>query len=152
MKIKKTKILTPKQEEQIDKLWNEEYPVKLVNRFKLLIVGIINFNHYIIEDKFNNIIAWAVDFEIDKQIRFSIIVASQYKGIGLGGMLIDKLKAENKEFYGWVIDHNDDLKSNGEKYQTPLPFYIKHGFEILHDIRKNNEMINAVKVRWKNEK
>ena len=87
-------------------------------------------------------------FEKEKQIRFSIIVASKHKGKGLGGLLIEKLKAENKEFYGWVIDHNDDLKINGENYQSPMPFYLKHGFEILNDIRIDNEMIKAVLIKW----
>ena len=66
----------------------------------------------------------------------------------MGGLLIDQLKEENKEFYGWVIDHNDDLISNGEKYLTPMPFYLKHGFEILNDIRIDNEMIKAVLIKW----
>jgi hypothetical protein len=58
------------------------------------------------------------------------------------------LKTENNEFYGWVIDHNDDLKANGEAYQTPMPFYLKQGFEILNDIRIDNEMIKAVLIKW----
>ena len=58
------------------------------------------------------------------------------------------MKSENELFYGWVIDHNDDLKSNGKYYQTPMPFYVKHGFEILEDIRIESEMIRAVKIKW----
>jgi hypothetical protein len=66
----------------------------------------------------------------------------------LGGLLIVKLKEENKEFYGWVIDHNNDFKSNRKYYQTPMPFYLKHEFEILNDIRIDNEMIKAVLIKW----
>ncbi len=149
MEIIKTKLLTLSQEEQIDKLWNEEYPVKLSNRFKLLLDGVENYHHYIIEDAKKNIIGWAVDFEKENEIRFSVIVQSVYKGKGLGRLLMDRLKSESKEFYGWVIDHNRDMKKNGEVYQTPLPFYLKLGFEVLSEIRIESEMISAVKIKWK---
>jgi len=122
MQIIKTKILTPQQEEQIDKLWNEEYAVKLADRFKLLLEGVQNYNHYILEDEQQNLRAWAVDFDKENEIRFSIIVRSDQKGKGLGSSLVEKLKLENEEFYGWVIDHDNDIKSNGENYKTPIPF------------------------------
>lgn len=152
MKLITSKILTIQQREQINLLWNNEYPLKLKDRFPILLDGADWHNHYLIEDIDHNVMAWAVDFEKAKQIRFSIIVSSIYKGKGLGGMLIDKLKAENQEFYGWVIDHNDDLKLNGEQYKTPMPFYLKHGFEILNDQRIDNEMIKAVLIKWVSQK
>lgn len=149
MNIIKTKTLNDIQSGQINQLWNEEYPVKLKDRFPILLDGADWYNHYLIHDDKSDVIAWAVDFEKEKQVRFSIIVSTKHKGKGLGGLLIDKLKEENKEFYGWVIDHNDDLKSNGEHYQTPMPFYLKHGFEILNDVRIDNEMIKAVLIKWR---
>lgn len=152
MKIEKLKILTPKQTEQIDRLWNEEYPIKLNNRFSLLLEGVENFNHYLILDAEGNIIAWAVDFEKDNEIRFSVIVKSGHQGKGLGSFLITKLQAEIDEFYGWVIDHNNDIKANSENYISPMPFYIKHGFSILSDKRIESEMLTATKVKWVSKK
>jgi GNAT superfamily N-acetyltransferase len=151
-KIKKTKTLTPFQAEQINRLWNDEYPIKLKDRFPLLLVDVDRYNHYIIEDIDKNIIAWAVDFEKEKQTRFSIIVSAKHRGKGLAKLLIDKLKEENNEFYGWVIDHNDDLKSNGEYYQSPLGFYQKLGIEVLYNIRIDSEMIKAVMIKWSSNK
>lgn len=148
MRIIKTKQLSTQQFNQINQLWNEEYPIKLTNRFPILLDGVVNFNHYLIEDEKQQVLAWAVDFEKEAQIRFSIIVSSSHQGRGLGGLLLNKLKEENEEFYGWVIDHNHDMKSNGEHYQTPMPFYLKHGFEILHEERIESEMIRAVKVKY----
>ncbi|MCX6185942.1 MAG: hypothetical protein NTU43_02955 [Bacteroidetes bacterium] len=130
MKIIKTTQLTKHQLAQINQLWNDEYPIKLKDRFPILLDGIDRYNHYFIEDKQQDIIAWAVDFEKEKQVRFSIIVSS------------------NIEFYGWVIDHNDDLKNNGDQYLSPISFYLKHGFEILNDIRIDSEMIKAVLIKW----
>src|SRR5688572_19659798 len=123
MQIIQTKVLSQEQERQINELWNEEYPIKLQNRFKRLLEGVERFNHYLIEDASKNVMAWAVDFEKDHETRFSIIVDSKHKGKGLGKMLLEKLKTENKSFCGWVIDHNQDIKRNGEHYQSPMDFY-----------------------------
>jgi hypothetical protein len=90
MKIFKTKILTDRQKEEINALWNSEYPAKL--------------------------------------------------------------KAENHEFYGWVIDHDMDVKLNGEHYKSPMPFYLKHDFEILSEQRIDSEMIRAVLIRYSSQK
>ena len=147
MEIIKTKSLTAKQFQQINNLWNEEYPLKLNDRFELLLDGVNDYNHYLVEDKDRNILAWAVDFEKDNEIRFSIIVDKNHQGKGLGVQLIKKLKKDLKEFYGWVIDHNDDKKSNGENYESPLSFYINQGFEVLHNKRIDTDLIKAVKIK-----
>lgn len=148
LNITKTKVLTPLQATQINALWNSEYPAKLKNRFPILLDGTIQYNHYIIEDTEHNVLAWAVDFEKDNETRFSILVDSKHQGKGLGAALMERLKTDVNEFYGWVIDHNRDIKSNGEHYSTPMPFYTKLGFTILHDQRIDTDMISAVKIKW----
>ncbi len=148
MDILKTKIVSSFQSSQINQLWNEEYPIKLIDRFPILLEGVKNYNHYLVQDNKQKVLAWAVDFEKEDEIRFSILVAAEHKAQGIGSMLVDKLKAENKLFYGWVIDHNNDLKANGEYYQTPIEFYKKHGFEIMQNLRIESEMIRAVKIKW----
>jgi len=87
-----------------------------------------------------------VKFETDEERRFSILVLSKYKGQGIGKHLIDSFKKDYPIFYGWVIDHDNDVKANGEKYVSPLPFYLKLGFNILNEQRIDTEMISAVKV------
>jgi GNAT superfamily N-acetyltransferase len=151
MNIFKTRQLTDKQFAQINQLWNDEFPVKLANRFPILLEGVENYSHYLVEDAQQQVMAWAVDFEKDQQVRFSIIVAKKHQGKGLGGLLIDRLKAANNTLYGWVIDHDADLKSNGKSYQSPMSFYVKHGFEILNDHRIDNEMIRAVLIKYSTE-
>ncbi len=117
-----------------------------------MLEGVENYHHYIIEDSDKNIIAWAVDFEKDNETRFSVIVKSGHQGKGLGSLLIAKLQAEIDEFYGWVIDHDNDLRSNGKRYISPMPFYIKHGFFVLADNRIESEMISAAKIKWVSKK
>ncbi len=149
MEVIATKSLSTYQSAQINQLWNDEYPLKLKDRFSILLNGVTNFNHYLIEDREHKVIAWAVDFEKDNEKRFSIIVNSKHQSKGLGSLLLSKLKSENELFYGWVIDHNNDIKNNGTIYQSPISFYLKHGFEILHNCRMESELISAVKIKWR---
>ena len=149
MEIIQTKTLSSVQSEQINSLWNKEYPLKLKDRFPILLEGTTWHSHYLVEDSNGLIIAWAVMFEHSSQIRFSIIVSQEHQGKGLGKILLDHMKSTRNEFYGWVIDHNNDLKLNGENYISPLSFYVKQGFEIISDQRIETEMIQAVLVGWK---
>jgi ribosomal-protein-alanine N-acetyltransferase len=146
MEIHITKTLSQTQFDQIIKLWNAEYPIKLQNRFELLLIDVQNYNHYLIEEN-NQILAWAVAFDKENETRFSIIVKDEHKGKGLGTLLIEKLKFELGEFYGWVIDHDNDLKANGEVYKSPLAFYQNKGFEVLYNLRIDNEVLKAVKIK-----
>lgn len=146
MEISKTKKLNDEQFQQINQMWNDEYPIKLKDRFGLLLDGVENYNHYLIEQN-NRIIAWAVDFEKESETRFSIIVNHENKGKGIGSTLLKRLKRDLGEFYGWVIDHNSDMKQNGEFYMTPIGFYLKNGFEILTQERIDSEMLKAVKIK-----
>lgn len=94
-------------------------------------------------------LAWGAYFEKDSEIRFSIIVRENQQGNGLGSMIIERIKDDLDEFYGWVIDHDTDKKANSEFYQSPLEFYIRHGFEVLTDVRIDTDMIRAVKIHYK---
>jgi len=149
--IIKTKDLSSSQSEQIDRAWNDEYPIKLNNRFGLLLNDAKSHVHYIIEKEKQEVIAWGVMFEKEDELRFSILVLSKYKGQGMGKLLIDAFKNDYPIFYGWVIDHDNDVKANGEKYVSPLPFYLKQGFNILNEQRIDTEMISAVMVIFQRE-
>jgi hypothetical protein len=63
MHIIKTNNLTTLQAAQINQLWNNEYPLKLKDRFPILLDEADWFNHYIVLNEEQNVIAWAVDFE-----------------------------------------------------------------------------------------
>ena len=151
MEIVKLKELNTKQLSQINKLWDTEYPLSLKGRFKILLDGASAYNHYIIEDGNKKVIAWAADFIKEEEIRFSIIVDPMYQGKGIGSLLMKKLITDLDEFYGWVIDHDNDLKENGEKYKSPLSFYLNLGFDLLPKERINNELLKAVKIRMKSK-
>jgi len=147
-KILKIKVLNPFQLEQIDQAWNDEYPLKLTKRFGILLDGTDNHLYYLMEDLDNKVVAWGVMFEKEAEKRFSIIVFNKFKGFGYGRRIIDEFRKDHSTFYGWVIDHDNDVKSNGEKYISPMPFYLKLGFKVLRDQRIDTEIISAVKISY----
>lgn len=151
MKISQYKNLNESQLQQIDVMWNEAYPVELKDRFHSLLQDVEEFKHYLIQNHKEEVLAWAVHFRKDGEVRFSIIVREEYKGKGFGKALIQQLKSDLDEFYGWVIDHDEALKSNGENYLSPLKFYEQLGFEILNNERIDNEILQAVKIRYHRE-
>lgn len=148
MEILKVKSLTTTQFDQINEMWNQEFPINLMDRFGMLLQNVENYNHYMIEEG-NEVLAWAADFEKDGETRFSILVKDNYQGKGFGKLLVNRLKRDLGEFYGWVIDHDGYLKQNGKTYLTPITFYQKTGFEVLRDVRSDSALIKAVKIKNK---
>lgn len=148
MQLFNTATLSDNQIKQIDVLWNQEYPKNLMNRFSILLGDATNYRHFILENEAQQVLGWAVLFDKENETRFSIIVGEASKGMGLGGRLMDALKQACPCFYGWVIDHNYDLKNDNSIYRSPLSFYLKHGFEVLNDQRLDTPIIKAVKVKW----
>lgn len=148
MNIHRTEFLSPKHFSEIDALWNKEYPLKLNDRFNLLLEGTTKTIHFYCIDEFDQIIAWSVLFEKEHDLRFSIIVSSNFQQKGLGSALLTEMKKEDLAFSGWVIDHDTDLKSDGSIYHSPLNFYLKNGFTVDVSHLLNNEMIKAVLVRF----
>ncbi|MCK9481612.1 MAG: hypothetical protein M0R38_07625 [Bacteroidia bacterium] len=63
--------------------------------------------------------------------------------------MLNELKSDENVLNGWVIDHNSDIKINGNFYQSPLNFYLKNEFEILNETRLELEIMSAVKIKWK---
>lgn len=145
----KTKTLTAFQFSQIDDAWNNEYPIKLMDRFGILLDGSSDHLHYLIEDIDGQLIGWGVIFEKESEKRFSIIVKNEFKGLGYGKKIINEFKKDHSVFYGWVIGHDNDIKANGEQYISPLAFYKKLNCEVLQYERIESDMISAVKIVFK---
>ncbi len=153
MKIITEKTLTIEQKVNICQLWNNEYPKKLsyekVSDFENYLGNLTETKHYLLVDKNKNINGWAFTFLRENQIWFAIIIKSEVHGKGFGTLLLNELKNVEKELNGWVIDHENDFKLNGERYKSPIEFYKKNGFKILSENRIENEKISATKIKWK---
>ncbi|BDD06532.1 GNAT family N-acetyltransferase [Aureibacter tunicatorum] len=149
-----TRVLSDHQKSEILKLWNNEYPKKLAYKtmadFDSYLQNLQDSSHMIVVEN-DKIVGWYFDFIREEERWFAIIVDSKCQGKGFGSKLLNLVKEERSELNGWVIDHSDDLKRNGENYRTPLPFYLKNGFKELSDIRLELEILSAVKIRWKKD-
>ena len=77
-----------------------------------------------------------------------MVMDSKLKGKGLGTKLLSKAKEKNSELNGWVIDHNKDVKQNGDYYISPIDFYTKNGFKIITETRLELNTISAIKIKW----
>jgi GNAT superfamily N-acetyltransferase len=137
---------------QLFNLWNSECPEKLTHKdleeFEDHFLKHPNSKHFIVTNYEFQIVGWAYCFDREKEKWFAIILSDKIHGKGIGRKLLDKLKEEEIELNGWVIDHNNDKKNNGLTYVSPLKFYEKCEFEILHNTRLENEKLKAVKIKW----
>lgn len=134
-------------------MWNNEFPEKLkyqdVADFDNYLKNLTKQSHIIMVNEDQKIKGWYFDFIRDNEKWFAIILDTKFQGKGLGNKILDIAKEKESELNGWVIDHRNDVKQNGEFYQSPLSFYLKNGFEQLIENRLENERISAVKIKWK---
>ena len=155
MKLLEVNDLTSEEKQAILNLWNKEYPSRLAYKkfsdFDKYLNDLTNKTHFLLTNDLQEILGWGFKFERDSEKWFAIIIDSHIKGNGWGTLILEAIKKNVTELNGWVIDHNNDLKLNGETYRSPLKFYLKHGFTCNHDIRLETEKISAVKIEWKSD-
>lgn len=153
MQIVERESLSVEEKEILRELWNNEYPARLkcktVADFELYLNGLSNTKHYLLHDESNKIIGWTFTFLREDEDWFAIILNSKIQGKGNGSLLINEIKKKNNSLNGWVIDHENEVKQNGDFYKSPMPFYIKNGFTIITETRIENEKMSAVKINWK---
>ncbi|MET3540556.1 GNAT superfamily N-acetyltransferase [Pontibacter aydingkolensis] len=139
--------------EEIYKLWNNEYPADLCYTnplaFENYLKGLGNQHHFLLVDGEDTVKGWFVDFMREGEKWFTMILGSGTQGKGYGSELLNRAKLLSPEINGWVIDHNNDKKRNGEIYSSPIAFYKKQGFEIVADTRLELDIISAAKIRWR---
>lgn len=152
MSIIQTTTLNPAQKESIYKLWNSEYPEKL--SFKTMddldnyLKTLPNVIYYLLKNDSNEIEGWAMKFIMANEKWFAITIEIKEQGKGKGTLLLNELKEKEESLSGWVIDHENDAKLNGEKYKSPVLFYLKNGFKVYSDSRLEIPILSAVKISW----
>jgi len=152
LEIIQTSALNEQEKIQVLGLWNNEYPEKLsfnsLTEFDTYLQNLNNLTHFLLTNDIDLILGWALTFDRDNEKWFAIILSENIKGKGFGKKMLDNLKQTERVLNGWVIDHNNDKKQNGQFYKSPLKFYEKCGFEILDNERLELDKISAVKIRW----
>ena len=155
MKFIKTTILSKSSKTQILELWNKEFPEQLnyqtLADFENYLSQLKDQSHILLVDDQQNIKGWYFDFARDYERWFAIILDVDMSGKGYGTQLLNLGKEKEAVLNGWVIDHANDKKRNGETYISPLNFYLKNGFEVLANHRLELKNLSAVKIRWENE-
>jgi len=150
--IAKTENLSEAQKQSIVRLWNAEYPVQIrhsgIDSFDEYLSTKGNLEHYLLTDTDENLKGWLATFMRDGEKWFALLVDSSEQKKGYGTRLLNKVKEFETEINGWVMDHENVLKANGERYLSPIGFYLKNGFEILREVRLENETMSAVKIKW----
>ncbi|MDQ6469906.1 GNAT family N-acetyltransferase [Flavobacterium sp. LHD-80] len=155
LKIIQTAELNEQAKKQVLDLWNNEYPEKLsynnLTDFDNYFQNLSNLTHFLLTSDENLIFGWALTFDRENEKWFAIILSEKIKGQGLGRKMLEKIKQTETILNGWVIDHNNDKKKNGQLYASPMKFYEKCGFEI-HKERLELDKISAVKIKWTDKK
>lgn len=151
MKLVKKDLLSLEEKIQLHQLWNTEYPEQLkhesLDELDLYLKSLSSVKHYLLTDE-TIIKAWAFSFIRDNAIWFAIIVSHEIQRMNQGLFLLNQLKKENNSLNGWVVDHNNYKKENGQVYISPILFYKKMDFTIGTETRLENEKLSAVKIRW----
>lgn len=152
MNIIEVQELTSGQKEEIYSLWNEEYPEKLAYRspegFDEYLDGVLQKFHLLLLDAQQQIAGWFFLFERTGEDWFAMILAARVQGKGYGTRLLEQAKAITSSLSGWVTDHNNDHKLNGDVYRSPVLFYVKNGFQLLPEERFESAKLSAVKMVW----
>lgn len=99
-------------------------------------------------DKNDVIIGWFFGFIREDERWFAIIVNRYKHRKGIGSALLSHAKTLFTELNGWVITDATYTKENGTAYNSPLGFYLKHGFSVLEDKTFKTEQMKTVKIKW----
>lgn len=151
LKIISQPNLNDHQKQQALQLWNSEYPAKLqkadVNALDDFLEPLGDKTHFLLIEN-EEILGWACTFLRDNARWFFIMLSATTRGRGYGTTLLNELKLHETELSGWVIDHNTDLKANGELYASPLNSHLKNNFQVNDKVRLETEAMSAVKICW----
>lgn len=106
-------------------IWNSEYPIQLqhgdLDGFDLYLKPLINQKHMLLLDK-SIVKGWYFEFDRDNARWFAMLLDQSIKNKGWGSRMLSKAKSTATYLSGWVIDHNNYRKANGETYKSPLGF------------------------------
>lgn len=151
MKIQEASTLSNIQKTSVTALWNKEYPIQVhyqnEGEFDEYLNRLSDVKHFLLYTEANKLQGWAITFSRDDEVWFALIIDSDIQAMGYGRLLLSELKKSNTVLNGWVVDQDRYKKSDDTIYQSPLPFYLKNGFELLAS-ESIDQKISAVKVRW----
>ena len=152
MKFLQTSTLTLPQKTELIALWNRESPENITHEsmadLEKYLTSLEDVVYTLTLDDKEKIVGWFADFDREGERWFAMLLDASIHGKGVGSQLLSRAKDRHEALSGWVIDHTNDKKLNGEPYLSPVNFYLKNGFEIISDVRLELDHLSCVKMRW----
>lgn len=148
--VKRTE-LAPDEIHQLFLLWNDVYPINLayttISGLVFYLDNLIEPEHYLVLSNTQEILGWGTSFTRDEERWFAILLAERAQNQGWGKALLNILKESNETLNGWVIDTDNYSLANGNRYPSPIHFYLKNGFHLMPSIRLELPQLSAVKIQ-----
>lgn len=152
MRLLPAAALSPSQKQSLLLLWNAEYPQHLsfaeLAGLEAYLESLTAARHFLLLDEADALAGWLAVFERQQAPWFVLIIGSHLHGRGYGRQLLAAAQAQYPELNGWVVDHDEYLRPNGQAYCSPLGFYEKNGFALLRHVHIDTPTLSAVQVRW----
>ena len=152
MYYQQTRTLNIPQKTALLNLWNREAPTNIAHDSISSLEGYLNSledaRYTLVLDDEQQINGWFVDFNREGERWFAMLLDTSIQGHGVGSELLNRVKAFHNNLNGWVIDHNNDKKINGENYRSPIKFYLKNEFNMIPYVRLETDKLSAVKITW----
>lgn len=154
MKLQEKKTLEEQERKLLLQLWNDEYPIIIshssLQSFNRYLDSLENVVHYLLMDLSHNDIikGWAFTFDRDNLRWFAIILSPTIQKKGIGRAMLKVLMTKEKSLNAWVIDHDRYMKSNGQPYLSPLPFYLKLGCEVSEKEASKSGNLSVVRINF----
>lgn len=150
-----TEELTSEQKAMIRKIWNIVYPDNLVlptaEDFDRYLEPLGKKQHYLLKHLSGELLGWGITFERENNRWFAMILDDSIQRTGMGSLLLKRMQADQPQLSGWVIDHNNPIRTDGKPYLSPVEFYLKNNFKLEPETRLELPTISAVCIRYNHE-
>lgn len=153
LELQQKSLLSEEEKKVLLSLWNGEYPIIIshssLQSFNHYLDSLENVTHYLLMDLSHNIIkGWAFTFDRDNLRWFAIMLSPTIQKKGIGRAMLKVLMTKEKSLNAWVIDHDRYMKSNGQPYLSPLPFYVKLGCEVSKKEASKSGNLSVVRINF----
>ena len=154
MKVYKKPDLARNEFSTIYGIWNSVYPSQAAfsneSGFEEYLGKAGNPTHYCAFFD-NALVGWLMTFDREDKRWFTVLVTPESQGLGVGRELLKKVKKDELEINGWILEEDHYVTSSGNSYKSPRAFYLKNGFEITRESSESRGM-NFTKIYWAAER
>ncbi|WP_116127365.1 GNAT family N-acetyltransferase [Lewinella sp. IMCC34183] len=119
------------------RIWNREFPLLMAfdgpDEFDRYLANQVD-PYFVFAHIDGHLVAWSMSYLRGGERWFVLVVGADFKSQGYGKVLMERMLTRDTPLNGWVIMDDDHLKSNGEYYLSPIPWYRRIGFLLTDEI------------------